>query len=64
MENNHYKATSKCDNNTLIGPNILLDNEDGFLRDIRQEGAGLEIFPVECYFVGSIAKSCSSLEQL
>jgi len=62
LESYHHKATSSCDNNTLIGPNILLDNEDGFLPDIRQEGAGLELCPVAYYFIGSTAVACSSLQ--
>lgn len=63
MESYHHKATSRCGNNTLIGGIILLDNDDGFLPNLRHEGADLELSPVACYFIGSIAVLCSNLEQ-
>jgi len=64
LESEHHKSTSRCDNNTSIGPNMLLYNEDEFLPDIRQEGAGLELCQVACYFIEIIAIPCSSIEQL
>jgi len=63
LESCHHKAASRCDNNTLIGPNIFLDNEDGFLPDKRQEGGGVELCPATCCIIGCTAVSCSSLEQ-